>query len=152
MDCSPPGSSVHGISQTRILEWVAISYSRGFSQSRNLLHCRLILYRLSYEGSPGLSKWALNPTSNVLEGERQREGCGGEEAGRATWGRGRDGHDAAASQGPEEKGRKAPFRHLEFGLLVSRNKRIHLWVFSHGVWGTLRGGPGKRMYSVSGLR
>ena len=29
MDCSPPGSSVHGISQARILEWVAISSSRG---------------------------------------------------------------------------------------------------------------------------
>ena len=29
MDCSPPGSSVHGISQIRILEWVAISFSRG---------------------------------------------------------------------------------------------------------------------------
>ena len=27
MDCSPPGSSVHGILQTRILEWVAISFS-----------------------------------------------------------------------------------------------------------------------------
>ena len=31
MDCSPPGSSVHGISQARIIEWVAISFSRGFS-------------------------------------------------------------------------------------------------------------------------
>ena len=29
MDCSPPGSSVHGISQARILEWIAISFSRG---------------------------------------------------------------------------------------------------------------------------
>ena len=29
MDCSPPGSSVHGISQARILEWVAISFSGG---------------------------------------------------------------------------------------------------------------------------
>ena len=28
MDCSPPGSSVHGISQAGILRWVAISYSR----------------------------------------------------------------------------------------------------------------------------
>ena len=28
MDCSPPGSSVHGILQSRILEWVAISFSR----------------------------------------------------------------------------------------------------------------------------
>ena len=31
VDCSPPGSSVHGIVQARILEWVAISFSRGFS-------------------------------------------------------------------------------------------------------------------------
>ena len=29
MDCSSPGSSVHGIFQARILDWVAISYSRG---------------------------------------------------------------------------------------------------------------------------
>ena len=29
VDCSPPGSSVHVILQSRILEWVAISYSRG---------------------------------------------------------------------------------------------------------------------------
>ena len=32
MDCSPLGSSVHGILQARILEWVAISSSRGSSQ------------------------------------------------------------------------------------------------------------------------
>ena len=31
MDCSPPGSSVHGIFQVRILEWVAVSFSRGSS-------------------------------------------------------------------------------------------------------------------------
>ena len=30
-DCNPPGSSVHGISQARILEGVAISFSRGSS-------------------------------------------------------------------------------------------------------------------------
>ena len=35
MDCSPPGSSVHGILQARILEWVAISFSRGSSQPRD---------------------------------------------------------------------------------------------------------------------
>ena len=32
---TPPGSSVHGISWARILEWVAISYSRGSSQPRD---------------------------------------------------------------------------------------------------------------------
>ena len=35
MDCSPPGSSVHGILLARILESVAISYSRGSSQPRD---------------------------------------------------------------------------------------------------------------------
>ena len=30
-DCSPPGSSVYGISQVRILEWVGLSFSRGSS-------------------------------------------------------------------------------------------------------------------------
>ena len=34
MECSLPGSSVHGILQTRILEWVAISLSRGSSRPR----------------------------------------------------------------------------------------------------------------------
>ena len=34
MDCSLPGSSVHGILQARILEWFAISFSRGSSQPR----------------------------------------------------------------------------------------------------------------------
>ena len=34
MDCSPPGFSVHGIFQAWILEWVAISFSRGSSQPR----------------------------------------------------------------------------------------------------------------------
>ena len=35
MGCSPPGSSVHGISQARILEWVAIFHSRGSSWPRD---------------------------------------------------------------------------------------------------------------------
>ena len=35
MGYSPPGSSVHGISQARILQWVAISSSRGSSQNRD---------------------------------------------------------------------------------------------------------------------
>ena len=35
MDCSPPGSSVHGILQARIQEWVAFPFSRGSSQPRS---------------------------------------------------------------------------------------------------------------------
>ena len=58
MVCSPPGSSVHGIFQARILEWVAIPYSRGIfpTQESNLglLHCRRILFHLSHQGSPSI--------------------------------------------------------------------------------------------------
>ena len=35
MDCSLPGSSVHGILQARVLEWVAFSFCRGSSQPRD---------------------------------------------------------------------------------------------------------------------
>ena len=49
MDCSPPGSSVHGIVQERILEWVAIPFSRGSSwlRDRTCVSCigrRVILH------------------------------------------------------------------------------------------------------------
>ena len=46
MDCSPPGSSVHGISQGRVLEWVAISFSRGSSQPRDRTQVSCIAGRL----------------------------------------------------------------------------------------------------------
>ena len=42
MDCSPPGSSVHGILQARILEWVAMPSSRGSSQPRDQTHVSYI--------------------------------------------------------------------------------------------------------------
>ena len=42
MDYSPPGSSVHGILQARVLEWVAISFSRGSSPPRDQTRVSLI--------------------------------------------------------------------------------------------------------------
>ena len=48
MDHSPPGSSVHGISQARILEWIAISCSRGSSQPRNRTHVSCIGRQILY--------------------------------------------------------------------------------------------------------
>ena len=59
MNCSPPGSSVHGISQARIPVWVATSYSRGYSWPRNrncVLHSLLWqadFYQLHHLGSKG---------------------------------------------------------------------------------------------------
>ena len=55
IDCSLPGSSVHGILQARIMEWVAISFSRDLPDpgiEPGLPHCRQTVYRLSYQGSP----------------------------------------------------------------------------------------------------
>ena len=44
MNCSPPGFSVHGILQARILEWIAIPFSIGSSQPRDqtLVSCRFV--------------------------------------------------------------------------------------------------------------
>ena len=42
MDCSLPGSSVHGILQARILEWVALPFPRGSSQPRDRIQVSLI--------------------------------------------------------------------------------------------------------------
>ena len=53
MDSSPPGSSIHGIFQARLLEWVAISFCRESSPTQGsnpgLLHCRQTLYCLSHQ-------------------------------------------------------------------------------------------------------
>ena len=75
MDCSPPGSSVHGILQARILEWVAMSFSRGSSWPSDwtCISCiRGILYRCAtweallfvYQGSRGLRRCQLDKDNN----------------------------------------------------------------------------------------
>ena len=50
MGCSPPGSSVHGIFQARILEWVAISFSRVSSRPRNQTCITCIGRQILYHG------------------------------------------------------------------------------------------------------
>ena len=48
LDCSPPGSSKNGISWARILEWVAISFSRGSSQPRDRTQVSCVGRQLLY--------------------------------------------------------------------------------------------------------
>ena len=62
MNCSLPGSSVHGILQVRVLEWVTIPFSRGSSQGllncrdwTRLPNCRWILYHLSHQEALSIS-------------------------------------------------------------------------------------------------
>ena len=57
MDCSLPGSSVNGIPQARILEWVATSFSRGSSQPRNQTQVSCIAGRF-------FTNWAMREALN----------------------------------------------------------------------------------------
>ena len=75
MDCSPPDSSVHGIFRARILDWFAISFSRGSSQpkdgtslscvsciSRQILHCWAIRETPSWQSAHSLmNSLAVHP-------------------------------------------------------------------------------------------
>ena len=59
IDYSPPGSFVHGILQARILEWVAIPFSRGSSWCRDQTQAPCIAVRF-------LTIWATSKPKNVL--------------------------------------------------------------------------------------
>ena len=59
-DCSPPGSSVRGISQARTLEWAAVSFSRGSSQPRNRTQVSCI-------GGRRFNLWATREAHRVSE-------------------------------------------------------------------------------------
>jgi len=115
MDCSPPGSSVHGISQAGILEWIAISFSRGFfrPRDRTCISCigvcvcakshRQILYHWPPNGTV-LSSFALS----FMLGSVQQNLCTGQVPG-PWWGAGQSSGDqtqafpsiAASSKSPQ---------------------------------------------------
>ena len=61
VDYSPPGSTVHGILQAGILEWVAISFSRGSSRPRDRTQVSRIAGRL-------FNLWATREVKDVLIG------------------------------------------------------------------------------------
>ena len=74
LDCSLPGSSVHGISQARVLEWVAISSSRGSSWPRDQTHVSYfscfgwwVLYHWRHLGSPVCKVQRTNWKAWMLE-------------------------------------------------------------------------------------
>ena len=75
MDCSLLGSSVHGISQARILEWVTISFSKGSFWPKDRIHfciSRRVLYHWATEDI--LKKLTGVQTPDLLSHLRQTEG------------------------------------------------------------------------------
>ena len=91
MDCSPPASSVHGILQARILEWVATFFARGSSQPWDRTHLLGLLHGQVDSlplGAPGKPQSFQNPTFlvSVLNvwslNQRHQNFVGGEFHGR----------------------------------------------------------------------
>ena len=92
MDCSPPGSSVQGIFQARILKWVAISFSKGSSPARDetcisgVVSCigRWILYHWATWKAPyiwtvrekevSFSAWAISLKGLLLPSSKEATG------------------------------------------------------------------------------
>ena len=68
MDCSPPDSSIHGTSQARILEWVAIPFSRGSScvESMSSILDTGDQTRVSFIGRWILYHWATGEAPSVF--------------------------------------------------------------------------------------
>ena len=65
VDCRPPGSSVNGILQVRILEWVAISFSRGSSQPRDRT-------QVSHIAGRCFNLWATREASHGTQIQKER--------------------------------------------------------------------------------
>ena len=72
LDCSPPGSSIHGALQARVLEWVTLPFSRGSSQPRDRTHIsyvsctdRQVLYHWRHLRSPCGSKGLPFPALKI---------------------------------------------------------------------------------------
>ena len=75
MDCSLPGSSVHGILQARILEWVAIPFSRGSSQPRDRTQVSCIAGDSLLSEPPGKPKNTRMGSLSLLQGIKQSKKC-----------------------------------------------------------------------------
>ena len=66
MDCSSPGSSVHGIFQAKVLEWVAISFSRGSSQPRDQTQVSCIIEDALPSELPGKPLLSASCVLNIV--------------------------------------------------------------------------------------
>ena len=75
MDCGPPGSSIHGISQARLLEWVAVSVSRGSSQPRDWAHVSWIGRQILYQWA-GRCRAAQLASIRLMSGQVSRGSAG----------------------------------------------------------------------------
>ena len=73
MDCSLPGSSIHGIFQARVLKWVATSFSRGSSRPRHRTQVSHIAGRRLPSEPPGKGSRFGKETGTISKYKRQKQ-------------------------------------------------------------------------------
>ena len=116
MDCSPPGSSVHGIFQAKILEWFAISFSRGSSRPRDQtwVSCTAGSFFMDWTNREAPWLLGLNP--------------GGSDSKVAAYNVGDPGSISGLGRSPGE-GNGNP---LQYSCLENPMDRGALWAMVHG--------------------
>ena len=78
VDCSLPGSSVHGIFQARILGWIAVSFSRGSSQPRKWT-------RVSYIAGRFFTNWVIREALGMDEFNKKKKKNQGQQSKDLLW-------------------------------------------------------------------
>ena len=78
MDCNSPGSSVQGISQARILEWIAIAFSRGSSWRRDWTLISLIMGMFFTFGATNIKRAVMTINCQVGWSYVKLQGTSGE--------------------------------------------------------------------------
>ena len=124
---SLPGSSVHGISQARILEWVAISFTRGLSQFRDQTLVSCI-------GRHGLPQW-ISDNESICQCRR----CGrcefdpwvGKMLGRSLWGGNGKPFQYSCRENPMDRGDWLAVIHKVTKCWTQLSKQAHTHTHTH---------------------
>ena len=116
MDCSLPGSSVHGIFQARILEWVAISFSRGSSWPRDQTWVSLIVGRC-------FTVWATREATKDVGGANAKK----------VYLPMQETRDAGSIPGSERCPGEGNGNPLQYSCLANAMDRGAWWTTVHGV-------------------
>ena len=127
MDCSLPGSSVHGIFQARILEWIAISFSRGSSQPRDRTQVsRIVGRRFTVWATRGIHRlhhakcqpgWITSWNQDCWEKYQQPQICRWHHPYGRKWRRIKE---------PLDEGERREFKKLTYNSTYKKVRSLHL--------------------------
>ena len=139
MDCSLPGSSVLGILQARILEWVAVPFSRGSSQPRNQTRFSCIAGRLArlVKNLPAMQEnlvWFLDWEDLLEKGKSYPLQYSGLENSMDCMGSQRVGQDWATFTSGEGNGNPLQYSCLENSMIRGAERAAVHGVTKHWAW------------------